>query len=106
MLGLKAPRRALKKRFNKAHRQKGAPAQAPPPTEIAPDILIRLEADIDERGQFGRPVMEVTKEQVRVLDGELEGALVTFQIPVSDIKAARNEPLIGGGRLEITTNDG
>jgi ATP-binding cassette subfamily B protein len=103
MLGLKAPRNSFKKPSKKARREKHAAAQAlQPQLEIATDILIRLQADIDECGQFGQPVMEVTKEQVRVLDGEI----VSFQVPISDIKAARNEPLIGGGRLEITTKDG
>jgi ATP-binding cassette subfamily B protein len=92
MLGLKTPQRPLK-------RPRG---EAEPAPEIAPDILIRLEADIDESGRFGQPVMEVTAQQVRVLDGEI----VSFQIPIADIKAARNEPLIGGGRLEITTKEG
>src|SRR5438552_3853279 len=35
----------------------------------------------------------------------LSGA-VSFQIPMSEIKGARNEPLVGGGRLEITTKSG
>lgn len=107
MLGLKSPRKPFKNRLETARRHKQSAAQTPlTQPEITPDILIRLQADIDERGQFGQPIMEVTKEQVRVLDGELPDALVTFHIPVSDIKAARNEPLIGGGRLEITTKDG
>ncbi|HEY0076235.1 MAG TPA: hypothetical protein VGB77_19205, partial [Abditibacteriaceae bacterium] len=93
MLGLKAPRNSFKKPSKKARREKHAASQTPQPQlEIASDILIRLQADIDERGQFGQPVMEVSKEQVRVLDGEI----VSFQVPISDIKAARNEPLIGG----------
>ncbi len=71
--------------------------------ETSPDILIRLEADIDETGQFGAQTMEVTAQQVRVM-GAAEA--VTFLIPISDIKSARNEPLIGGGRLEITTKEG
>jgi ATP-binding cassette subfamily B protein len=70
---------------------------------LAPDVLIRLEADIDADGQFGTRFMEVTNEQVRVLDWE---DVTSFQIPLEEIKSARNEPLIGGGRLEITTKNG
>ncbi len=95
MLGLKTPQKPLQK----ASRPQENSAPEP---ESAPELLIRLEADIDESGQFGQPVMEVSAIQVRVLNGDV----VTFQIPFADIKAARNEPLIGGGRLEITTKDG
>ena len=35
-----------------------------------------------------------------------EGGFVTFQIPIAEIKSARNEPLVGGGRLEVVTVTG
>ncbi len=62
--------------------------------------LIVLEADFLEDGRFGRRVLEVDREVVRVV--ESNGA-VSFQTPISEIKTARNEPLVGGGRLEIVT---
>src|SRR5579884_324780 len=64
------------------------------------DLLVRLEADFGESGLFGQRVLEVTSESVRVR--EADGA-VSFLIPIAEIKSARNEPLVGGGRLEITT---
>ncbi len=65
--------------------------------------LIALEADFAEDGQFGRRVLEVDSERVSVL--EPSGA-VSFTIPIAEIKSARNEPLVGGGRLEIVTKGG
>jgi len=66
-------------------------------------VLIRLDADFADDGTFGQRVLEVTREVVRVV--EANGA-VSFQIPIAEIKTARNEPLVGGGRLEITTKTG
>lgn len=65
--------------------------------------LIKLEADFAHDGRFGNRTLEVTSEHVRVL--EANGA-VSFQIPISEIKTARNEPLVGGGRLEVITPKG
>jgi hypothetical protein len=62
--------------------------------------LIQLEADFLEDGKFGRRILEVDGESVRAI--EANGA-TSFQIPISEIKSARNEPLVGGGRLEIVT---
>lgn len=65
--------------------------------------LIQLEADFLEDGKFGRRVLEVDGGQVKVV--ESNGA-VSFQMPISEIKTARNEPLVGGGRLEVVTQTG
>ena len=65
--------------------------------------LIRLEADFAEGGEFGRRTLSVTQESVSVL--EASGARA-FQMPMSEIQTARNEPLVGGGRLEITGKNG
>jgi len=67
------------------------------------EVLIRLEADIAHDGQFGQRTLEVTRQQVRV--AEIGGA-VSCLVPVADIKSARNEPLVGGGRLEVVTKAG
>lgn len=66
-------------------------------------ILIRLEADYGEDGAYGQRTLEVTGKEVRIVE---QNEFVSFRIPISDVKSARNEPLIGGGRLEITTNEG
>ncbi|CAN5417448.1 ABC transporter ATP-binding protein [soil metagenome] len=65
--------------------------------------LIRLEADLDEERRFGAQTLVVDASSVRILG---PGGAETFRIPISEIKTARNEPLVGGGRLEITTKAG
>jgi len=65
--------------------------------------LIRLEADILEDGSYGTRHLEVFAHAVRVVEA---GGAVSFRIPIADIRAARNEPLVGGGRIEITTRSG
>lgn len=68
--------------------------------ELPAPALIQLEADFLEDGKFGRRILEVDGESVRAI--EANGA-TSFQIPISEIKSSRNEPLVGGGRLEIVT---
>ena len=81
-----------------------ATLQVPPQSRQHEDApLIRLEADFDADGNFGRRILEVTAEAVRVL--EASGA-TAFQMPITEIQTARNEPLVGGGRLEITAKGG
>ena len=69
----------------------------------SPDILIRLEGDFAEGGTFGHRVLEVTRQEVRVLE---PGGAASCVVPISDVKSARNEPLVGGGRLEVITPAG
>ena len=73
------------------------------PTYLQDDLLIQLEGDYSEASAFGHRSLEVTLDTVRVRE---TNGVVTFQIPVSEIKEARNEPLVGGGRLEITAKNG
>lgn len=54
-------------------------------------------------GRFGARRLEVTATSVQVVE---QGGVVSFQIPITEIKTARNEPLVGGGRLEVTTASG
>ena len=76
-----------------------------PQAALPEGVLIRLEADFRRwRNAFGKRVLEVTGDR-RPGIGTGRGQS-TFQIPVADIKSARNEPLIGGGRLETTTKTG
>ena len=65
--------------------------------------LIRLQADFGPDGGFGSRALVVTHESVRV---EEAGGAIEFQMPVAEIQTARNEPLVGGGRLEITAKNG
>ena len=67
------------------------------------DALIRLTADFGADGGFGQRELVVTRESVQVR--EANGALA-FQMPIADIQTARNEPLVGGGRLELTAKNG
>ncbi len=69
----------------------------------AEEPLIRLEADIGPEGRFGTRILEVTASRVRVWEPD---GVVSFQVPLADLKSARNEPLVGGGRLEVTTKSG
>jgi ATP-binding cassette subfamily B protein len=84
-----------------AHLEETSPSERSP--ILAAEILIQLEADFAADGVFGHRTLEVTPDLVRVL--EASGA-VSFQIPIADIRSARNEPLVGGGRLEVTTKSG
>ena len=65
--------------------------------------LIFLDADYSENGKYAKRSLEVDAQTVRVLE---VGGATSFTIPIEDIKGARNEPLVGGGRLEITTKSG
>jgi len=67
------------------------------------DVLIRLVADFAHGGKFGHQTLEVTPTDVRVLDA---GGAVSCRVPIAEIKTARNEPLVGGGRLEVVTKAG
>ncbi len=77
--------------------------QVPLPAFLREDLLIQLEADFAENSVYGQRTLEVTAETVRVRE---TNGVVTFQIPTAEIKEARNEPLVGGGRLEITAKNG
>lgn len=65
--------------------------------------LIRLQADFGPDGGFGRRELVVTRQAVRI---EEPGGALGFQMPIAEIQTARNEPLVGGGRLEITAKNG
>jgi ATP-binding cassette subfamily B protein len=78
----------------------GAAATVPPPMD---DVLIRLIGDFDDDGRFGHRTLEVASDHVRILDA---GGAETLRLPIADVKSARNEPLVGGGRLEVTTKRG
>ena len=79
--------------------------QAMPSSEEQDDTspLIELVADYNGHGRYGTQTFQVTREWVRLLDGD---GTLAFQMPISEIKTARNEPLVGGGRLEVTAKTG
>lgn len=71
--------------------------------EPGTDVLINLEADFDADGSYGKRIFEVTRHLVRVVDGT---GLTQIEVPIADLKSARNEQLVGGGRLELITKQG
>ena len=60
------------------------------------DELIRVQTDLDEKGDFGNQWVVVTRNRVIVRQN---GAIA--DIPISEIELARTEALVGGARLEI-----
>jgi ATP-binding cassette subfamily B protein len=70
---------------------------------VTEQVLIRLEADFDDAGAFGKRTMEVTDDAVKIIESN---GTVSFRVSISDIKSARNEPLVGGGRLELLMRTG
>lgn len=68
-------------------------------------VLIREIADLaaDEAHRFGRREVCVSRERVSVRD---EHGVELLSVPMTDIKTARTEPLVGGARLEVTTARG
>jgi ATP-binding cassette subfamily B protein len=75
------------------------------PEEEASSILLRETADlVAESGHcYGRRELCVSRTGLSVFD---EAGVEIFRIALSDVKSARTEPLVGGGRLEVTTRDG
>src|SRR5579862_2136851 len=67
------------------------------------DVLIRLLADFADAGRFGKRTLEVTASHVRILES---GGAESLRVPIDVIKSARNEPLVGGGRLELQLKSG
>lgn len=67
------------------------------------NALIQLEADFDEDGQFGKRTLEVSSTHVQVVEAN---GTASLQMPIEEIKSARNEPLVGGGRLEVVMKTG
>ncbi len=73
-------------------------------TAQCPDeqVLIQVATDMAERDRFERRFLVVTSQRLLVLgadDGDI-------QILIAQLKAARIESLIGGGRLDIERRDG
>lgn len=67
------------------------------------EILVHMDADYKENGKFGTRTLELRRTDLRIFSSN---GVETLRIPISDIKSARNEPLVGGGRMEVTTRTG
>ena len=89
--------------------QESTQAQNSLPTDNEPvdnePVLISEIADLlaEEDHKFGRREVRVTKSRVAVYD---EAGALLLTVPMSDIKTARTEALVGGARLELTTTSG
>ncbi len=68
------------------------------------DVLIRVFSDMTGSGIYGAQWVVVTQRHVVVAAEKGPDAPVVVQ--VEQIRLARTEPLVGGGRLEIDRNDG
>lgn len=68
-------------------------------------VLIEETADLlaEESHRFGTRTVQLRRSGVRVYDAS--GTLL-ISVPMTDIKSARTEPLVGGARLELTTKSG
>ncbi|BCM91412.1 putative ABC transporter ATP-binding protein [Abditibacteriota bacterium] len=66
-------------------------------------VLIALDSDLNPDGNFGFQRLEITASQLRVLDAE-HRALYSFAL--DSLKSARHQPLLSGGRLELTLQSG
>jgi ATP-binding cassette subfamily B protein len=68
-------------------------------------LLICTATDLDEVGRFGRRWLLVTNRRVVVIP---EGVTQNghLDLPLGDIVGARNESLVGAGRIEVDTRHG
>lgn len=73
--------------------------------EAEAEVLLRETADLvaEEGHRFGRREVRVYADRVSVHD---EAGRELQRIPMSSIRTARTEPLVGGARLEVSTDRG
>lgn len=67
------------------------------------DFLFELESDLTEDTTFGYRRLRVTPTDVFVFD---EHGAQIFRVPISEISASRNDPLVSGGRMVVTMKTG
>lgn len=79
------------------------PTEIPESTALPSDVLVTLEADLTEDAKFGTRILAVTQENVLVTD---PAGTQLLCVPIADLKGARNEPLVSGGRLVLATKKG
>lgn len=75
----------------------------PQPAPADESVLYSLESDLGEGGTYGHQILLVQADFVRVVN---EAGIETARVSMRDIKDARNEPVVGGGRLEVITHIG
>lgn len=75
----------------------------PEPLTRDQEVLISLETDLDQDFQYGVLLLEVTQTTVRVSD---RSGVELLRMPIDEIATARNEPVVGGGILQVTTKTG
>src|SRR5262249_47011792 len=66
--------------------------------------ILEFAADLSPDLKFGERRVEVTSRRVRVVTGTNGSSVELESFSLSDIKGARTEPLVGGGRLEVTVD--
>ena len=79
----------------------------PIPLEVGDESelpVLEFAADLSQDLQFGERRVEVTNRRVRVLTGANGSTAELENILLTEIKGARTEPLVGGGRLEVTVD--
>jgi ATP-binding cassette, subfamily B, bacterial len=79
----------------------------PIPPEVgdeSEELVLEFAADLAPDLQFGERRVEVTNHRVRVLTGANGSTTELENILLKEIKGARTEPLVGGGRLEVTVD--
>ncbi len=72
-------------------------------TSAPADVLITLVSDIGMQGEFASRTLEVTSSFLRTIEAD---GTESLRVELADIITARNEPLIGGGQMEVTCKGG
>ncbi len=72
-------------------------------TSAPADVLITLVSDIGMQGEFASRTLEVTSSLLRTIEAD---GTESLRVELADIIIARNEPLIGGGQMEVTCKGG
>lgn len=69
------------------------------------ELCLTISADISKEGLFGERWLLVNKERLFVLSTNGEKASLDYNLPLSNIKEIKAEPLVGNGVLEIRTKE-
>lgn len=75
-------------------------------TTAAETSLIQVATDMADRETFSEGWLVVTDRQLLVLPGEAGEHLEVSCADLAQIRTARAEPLVGGGRLDVERRDG
>ncbi|MGI4791935.1 MAG: ABC transporter transmembrane domain-containing protein [Janthinobacterium lividum] len=73
----------------------------------SPEPRLTLKADLDQNGRFGERWLVVDQTHLRVLRESSRGpAQVELDLPLSEIKEAKADSLVGSGALRLVLADG